>query len=80
VKEYRELTCKGCHRTAEVPIPQAGHPYGWYSLSVNLPEGLNNDGKAYRWIGTFCSVGCLVSYEDQLIAWQERLEGLYERE
>jgi len=77
----KTVTCRACGRTLEISAPQAGHPYGWYSLSVNVPSHLNSvSGRPYRWVGLFCSVSCLVGHEAELRSQRALMRRLYEPE
>ena len=76
----KTATCRNCGRTVAIPAPSEGHPYGWYSLSVGVPAELGHSGKTYRWVGMFCSVGCLMAHENKLLEYVEATEGLYVRE
>ena len=77
----RIVYCRGCGRKAEIPAPDAGgHPYGWYTLSVNVPPEIGSHGKPYIYIGLFCQIGCLIGYENTLDEAAALTEGLYERE
>jgi hypothetical protein len=77
----REVHCRGCGRKVTTPAPAAGgHPYGWYTLSVNVPPEVGSNGRPYIYMGLFCSIGCLVGYENALAAAAALTEGLYERE
>jgi hypothetical protein len=51
--------CSTCRREVEVPRPSGGHPYGWYSISVNVPPGFSFHGQPYRWVGLYCSAQCI---------------------
>ena len=77
----KTVECRSCHRTADhrTDIPD-GHPHGWYNLTVNVPPELGQRGKGYRWIGVFCSIGCLMAHEQILIEQAEEMHGLYDRD
>lgn len=80
-KNRKFVTCGNCGRSVIVPDPTEGHPYGWYSVSVGVPTWFNSgSGKPYRWIGVFCSVGCLVGHEEKLLIMRELAEQVYEAE
>ena len=79
-KYGRRVHCRGCARQATTPAPAEGHPYGWYTLSVNVPPEIAGGGRAYIYIGLFCSIGCLVGHERTLTEDAELTAGLYERE
>lgn len=51
------VQCKGCNGLALRSPDQQGRPYGWLSLSINVPR---KNGKGYEWIGVYCSYDCLV--------------------
>jgi hypothetical protein len=77
----KNVACRNCRRAGPASEPRSGHPYGWYSLSVNIPPELDHTGnKPYRWVGLFCSIGCLMAHEDVLIRDAETMRGLYDRE
>jgi hypothetical protein len=76
----RRVHCRGCNREATTPNPAGGHPYGWYTLSVNVPPEVGSNGRPYIYIGLFCSVSCLVGHERTLNEDAELTAGLYERE
>lgn len=80
-KNSKLVTCGNCRRSVSVPDPNEGHPYGWYTVSVNVPAWFNPiSGKPYRWIGLFCSVGCLVAHEEKLLSMRELAEQAYAAE
>jgi hypothetical protein len=56
------VQCKGCGGLSTRSPDQMGHPWGWLSLSINIPK---KAGKGYDWIGVYCSLACL---EDSLDA------------
>lgn len=77
------IECRGCGR--QVKQTEAtfveGHPHGWFNLTVNCPRWFNADsGKPYRWLGTFCSIDCLIGHEATLRQQQELMVGVYEHE
>ena len=76
----RRVHCRGCGRQTTAPNPAAGHPYGWYTLSVNTPPEVGSNGRPYIYIGLFCSVSCLVGHEHTLNMDAELTAGMYERE
>jgi hypothetical protein len=77
----KTVHCRTCQREVEVPEPQEGHPYGWYSVSVNTPPWLNGiSGKAYRWVGMFCSPSCLTAHNSELTAQEALMREAYEPE
>lgn len=77
----RQVYCRGCGRTTEVPVPESrGHPYGWYMLSVNVPPEIGSHGKPYIYIGLFCCTDCLIGHQDELREADMLTQGVYERE
>lgn len=77
----KDIACRGCGRTVEVPDPHEGHPYGWYSVSVNMPPALNSASRRpYRWVGMFCSPACLAAHVPALESQRELTRGVYEAE
>ena len=75
----KTIKCRNCQRTVQVTPrdDDEGHPYGWYSVTVSVPPEMGHDGKTYRWVGRFCSVGCLVAHERVMIGYVELLAGSY---
>jgi hypothetical protein len=51
------VQCNKCKGLAVRSPDQQGHPYGWFSVSINVPKGKN--GKGYEWVGVYCSYDCL---------------------
>jgi uncharacterized protein CbrC (UPF0167 family) len=77
----KTVHCRTCERAVEIPEPAQGHPYGWYSVSVSVPPWLNADsGKAYRWVGMFCSPSCLTAHNIELTAQEALMREAYEPE
>lgn len=75
----KTVECRTCHRTYEHRADiRTGHPYGWYSLTVNTPPEMGHADKCYRWVGIFCSVGCLMAHEEKLLEYAELARGLYD--
>jgi hypothetical protein len=61
----RKAFCAACGLRKEVPGNRA--PYGWYLLSVQVPEWFNSGSERnYRWVGMFCSAACLAAYQPEL--------------
>lgn len=67
--------CHHCKCRWEAFRDGDGRPWGWYSLSVNVPVHLGKAGKPYLWAGQWCSAGCLAADMPQLEE-QERLARL----
>jgi hypothetical protein len=75
----KTVSCRTCGRTVTVQEPANGHPYGWYTLSVNVPPDMGHKGeKFFRWLGMFCSIGCLMAHEETLIRDAELAQELYD--
>ena len=73
----RWVYCVTCNAGAEVPGGRA--PYGWYALSVQVPEWFNSaSGKSYRWAGVFCSPACLAGHQGELERQAALMRGVYE--
>lgn len=66
----RIARCKGCGGVQETG--DDGQPWGWYSLSVNVPPRLGKNGKPFLWVGMWCSMLCL-SGDLPLLGDQEEL-------
>lgn len=62
-KQSDYVQCKGCGGLALRSPDQLGRPWGWLSLSINVPK---KGGKGYDWIGVFCSVDCLEDSLDKI--------------
>lgn len=62
------LRCRGCGGTLDGGGTVT--PPGWYQISVGVPKWLAPRG--FRWVGLFCSVGCIEAAIPGLEA-QERL-------
>jgi hypothetical protein len=50
------VQCSGCKGLALRSPDQQGHPWGWFSISINTPKKGN---KGYEWVGVYCSVECI---------------------
>jgi hypothetical protein len=77
------IFCAGCGREVEQDdkTNAEGHPFGLYNLTANCPRWFNLEtGKPYRWIGTFCSVDCLIAHGATLREQTALLAGVYECE
>jgi hypothetical protein len=50
--------CRGCGGWA-YRGDRDGRPYGWLTMSVNVPPGMGRNGKPWIWVGMFCCTACL---------------------
>jgi hypothetical protein len=72
----RVYVCHYCQGCGEVEQQQGdGRPWGWYTLSVNVPAWMGKAGKPYLWVGMWCSAACLAADMPTLIG-QEQLARL----
>lgn len=80
-EKTQAVRCKSCERTVEVPQPREGRPFGWYNLSVSVPQWFNADTpRAYRWVGVYCSAACLAAGIPAIMQDEELMAHAYDRD
>ena len=69
------LFCASCNFRTDDVDHNAGIPYGWLHVTINVPPDLDpaRRHRPFRWLGNYCSVECLLRDSGRMVSAEKQL-------